>query len=122
MQRVDLQLQSYHPYFILTTLLLAGLTESARAQALFITDQVMPEVLTATHLYQPPAAVPGSVSIIDQALITASGARNITDLLRLVPGMLVVPDSSNLTTVNYHGTSPGQARRLQVLIDAFFKG
>src|SRR5690554_903825 len=31
--------------------------------------------------------------------------------------MLVVPDSSNLGTVNYHGTSPGQARRLQVLID-----
>ena len=117
MQRVHLQLRSYHPYFILTTLLMAGLTESARAQDLFITDQVMPEVLTATHLYQPPAAVPGSVSIIDQALITASGARNITDLLRLVPGLLVVPDSSNLTTVNYHGTSPGQARRLQVLID-----
>lgn len=31
--------------------------------------------------------------------------------------MLVVPESGNLTTVNYHGTSPGQARRLQVLID-----
>ena len=84
---------------------------------LFISDDALPEVLTATHLYQAPAAVPGSVSTIDQELIEASGARNITDLLRLVPGMLVVPDSSNLGTVNYHGTSPGQARRLQVLID-----
>ncbi|WP_256663385.1 TonB-dependent siderophore receptor [Pseudomonas sp. C27(2019)] len=89
----------------------------AHASDLFINDQAVPEVLTATHLYQPPAAVPGSISSIDRELIVASGARNITDVLRLVPGMLVVPDSGNLTTVNYHGTSPGQARRLQVLID-----
>ncbi|MFB0961889.1 MAG: TonB-dependent receptor [Pseudomonas sp.] len=87
------------------------------ADDLFISDEALPEVLTATHLYQAPAAVPGSVSTIDQELIEASGARNITDLLRLIPGMLVVPDSSNLVTVNYHGSSPGQARRLQVLID-----
>lgn len=91
--------------------------EYSYADDLFISDQTIPEILTATHLHQPPAAVPGSMTTIDQQLINASGARNITDLLRLVPGMLVVPDSSNLTTVNYHGTSPGQARRLQVLID-----
>lgn len=94
-----------------------GLPHFAYAGDLFINDQAVPEVLTATHLYQPPAAVPGSISTIDRELIVASGARNITDVLRLVPGMLVTPDSGNLTTVNYHGTSPGQARRLQVLID-----
>lgn len=99
------------------TVLMLGLSHCAYADDLFFSDHTMPEVLTATHLYQPPAAVPGSISTIDQELINASGARNLTDLLRLVPGMLVVPDSSNLTTVNYHGTSPGQARRLQVLID-----
>ena len=100
--------------------LLAGLCSPVfanYAEDLFISDAGLPEILTATHLYQAPAAVPGSISTIDQELIAASGARDIIDLLRLVPGMLVVPDSSNLGTVNYHGTSPGQARRLQVLID-----
>ena len=106
--------------FLSWAVIVPGLISTAHASHtddLFISDAALPEVLTATHLYQAPAAVPGSVSTIDRELIVASGARNIIDLMRLVPGMLVVPDSSNLGTVNYHGTSPGQARRLQVLID-----
>lgn len=102
---------------LLHTFLALGITHTAHANDLFVADMALPEVLTATHLYQPPAAVPGSVSTIDQELIISSGARNLTDLLRLVPGMLVAPDSGNLTSVNYHGTNLNQARRLQVLID-----
>jgi len=117
LQQIQTKRAYLQPSIVLTSLLVMATAESGYADDLFFSDQAIPEVLTATHLYQPPAAVPGSVTIIDQQLINASGARNITDLLRLVPGMLVVPDSSNLTTVNYHGTSPGQARRLQVLID-----
>lgn len=82
----------------------------------FLEIQPLPEVLTATRLRQAPAAVPGSITILDRSLIRASGARQIPELLRLVPGMLVIPDG-NLTTVNYHGSSAGQARRLQVLVD-----
>lgn len=106
--------------FVNSTLLWSGLFNVAYANHagdIFLSDHELPEVLTATHLYQAPAAVPGSVTTIDQELIAASGVRNIIELMRLVPGMLVVPDSSNLGTVNYHGSSPGQARRLQVLID-----
>ena len=117
MQQTHLKRAYLQSSMVLTSLLVMATAETAYADDLFFSDQTIPEVLTATHLYQPSAAVPGSVTILDQQLINASGARNITDLLRLVPGMLVVPDSSNLTTVNYHGTSPGQARRLQVLID-----
>lgn len=84
---------------------------------LFDNSQAMPEVLTATRLKQSPAAVPGSVTVLDSALIKASGARSLPELLRLVPGMLVVPQSGNLTTVNYHGSSANQARRMQVLVD-----
>ncbi|WP_455233630.1 TonB-dependent receptor plug domain-containing protein [Geopseudomonas aromaticivorans] len=76
----------------------------------------LPEILTATRLRQAPAAVPGSMSVIDRRLIKASGARTLPELLRLVPGMLVVPEG-NVTTVNYHGSSAGQARRMQVLVD-----
>ena len=102
---------------LLAPVFVLSLAHAAHSDDLFIQDLALPEVLTATHLHQPPAAVPGSISSIDHELIVASGARNITDLLRFIPGMLVVPDSGNLTTVNYHGSSPGQARRLQVLID-----
>ena len=116
MQRINLPRTFLNWAFLLLPGLLS-ITLTGYADDLFISDAALPEVLTATHLYQAPAAVPGSISTIDQALIAASGARNIIDVLRLVPGMLVVPNSGNLTTVNYHGTSPGQARRLQVLID-----
>ncbi|THG84474.1 TonB-dependent receptor [Pseudomonas sp. A-1] len=93
--------------------LLAG---AAAAEDLFVGAADLPEVLTATRLQQSPAEVPGSVTVLDRELIRASGARELPELLRLVPGMLVVPDG-NLTTVNYHGSNAAQARRLQVLVD-----
>ena len=80
------------------------------------TSAPLPQVLTATRLRQAPAAVPGSMSVIDAELIKASGARTLSELLRLVPGMLVVP-SGNLSTVNYHGSNAAEARRMQVLVD-----
>lgn len=92
-------------------------TGAASAEDLFLGATALPEVLTATRLQQAPAAVPGSVSVLDRALIRASGARSLPELLRLVPGMLVVPQSGSQTTVNYHGSSANQARRLQVLVD-----
>lgn len=88
----------------------------AHAIELFLGTGSLPEVLTATRLQQAPAAVPGSISVLDRELIRASGAREITELLRLVPGMLVIPEGS-ATTVNYHGGLGAGARRLQVLVD-----
>jgi len=89
----------------------------AIAEDLFVASPDLPEVLTATRLQQAPAEVPGSVSVLDRELIRASGARDLAELLRLVPGMLVVPQSGNTATVNYHGSNANQARRLQVLVD-----
>lgn len=91
-------------------------TTEVPADDLFVDAADLPQVLTATRLQQSPAEVPGSVSVLDRALIRASGARDLAELLRLVPGMLVVSDG-NLTTVNYHGSNAAQARRLQVLVD-----
>ena len=98
--------------------LLFGLSGSSLAGAydVFLDNPPLPEILTATRLHQPPAAVPGSISVIDRQLIESSGARELTELLRLVPGMLVVPDGS-ATNVNYHGGPGASARRLQVLVD-----
>ncbi|EJM76994.1 TonB-dependent receptor plug domain-containing protein [Pseudomonas sp. GM55] len=87
------------------------------ADDLFLDSEPLPQVLTATRLKQSPAAVPGSMTVIDSALIHASGARDISELLRLVPGMMVGNISGNQAAVNYHGTNATEARRLQVLID-----
>ncbi|WP_458717463.1 TonB-dependent receptor plug domain-containing protein [Pseudomonas gregormendelii] len=87
------------------------------ADDLFLDGEPLPQVLTATRLKQSPAAVPGSMTVIDGQLITASGARDISELLRLVPGMMVGNISGNQAAVNYHGTSASEARRMQVLID-----
>lgn len=89
----------------------------ALADDLFLDSEPLPQVLTATRLKQSPAAVPGSMTVIDSALIHASGARDISELLRLVPGMMVGNISGNQATVNYHGTNANEARRMQVLID-----
>jgi iron complex outermembrane receptor protein len=87
------------------------------ADDLFLDSEPLPQVLTATRLKQSPAAVPGSMTVIDSALIHASGARDISELLRLVPGMMVGNINGNQAAVNYHGTNATQARRMQVLID-----
>ncbi|VVQ32364.1 TonB-dependent receptor plug domain-containing protein [Pseudomonas fluorescens] len=84
---------------------------------LFMDNEALPQVLTATRLKQTPAEVPGSMTVLDSELINASGARDISELLRLVPGMMVGNISGNQAAVNYHGTNASEARRMQVLID-----
>ncbi|WP_318652111.1 TonB-dependent receptor [Pseudomonas sp. PDM14] len=100
----------------LLSLLALVTTTPLVADDLFIDDAV-PEVLTATRLKQAPAAVPGSMTVLDRALIEATGARDIPELMRLVPGMMVGYLSGHESTVNYHGTNVTEARRMQVLID-----
>ncbi|MET1077312.1 MAG: TonB-dependent receptor [Pseudomonas sp.] len=87
------------------------------ADDLFVDTQALPEVLTATRLKQAPAAVPGSITVLDAGLIKASGARDLAELLRLVPGMMIGYRNGNQATANYHGSNVTEARRLQVLVD-----
>jgi iron complex outermembrane recepter protein len=103
-----------YPRLLLLTALLGG---SAMADDLFIDNTDLPQVLTATRLKQSPAAVPGSMTVLDNELIRASGARDIPELLRLVPGMMIGYGAGNQPTVNYHGSNVNDARRMQVLID-----
>ncbi|MDF1629173.1 MAG: TonB-dependent receptor [Alcanivoracaceae bacterium] len=80
-------------------------------------DDSMPVVLTPARLSQPLSQVPASVTIIDRELIEATGAREIYQLLQLVPGMSAVKVDGNVPTVSYHGTQARDVRRMQVLID-----
>lgn len=87
------------------------------AQDFAFGDQEMPVVLSATRLKQAVADAPASITIIDRQMISQSGAREIPDLLRLVPGMMVGYEKGWEAFVSYHGTSADMARRMQVLID-----
>lgn len=77
----------------------------------------MPEVLTATRLRQPALDSPSSITVIDREEILASGARDVAELMRLVPGFQVEYFSAHKPVVTYHGLADDFARRLQVLVD-----
>lgn len=77
----------------------------------------MPIVLAGTRLAQRLDAAPVAVSVIDRAMIEASGAREIEDVLRLAPGMIVGHSDGNTAFVTYHAIADRYARRMQVLID-----
>ena len=77
----------------------------------------MPLVLSASRLAQPISESPASISVIDRATIEASGALNIPDVLRLVPGFQVSHLSGQNLTAQYHGMADQNPKRMQVLID-----
>jgi iron complex outermembrane recepter protein len=82
----------------------------------YFLDQV-PVVLSATRLAQPQYEAPVAVTVIDRAMIEASGALDIPDLLRLVPGFQVAHSRGHTASATYHGLADEHARRMQVLVD-----
>jgi iron complex outermembrane receptor protein len=77
----------------------------------------LPVVLSASRLAQPVNETPAAVTVIDQAMIRASGFRDIPDLLRLVPGFSVAYTRDNTWAIGYHGMADAFSRRFQVLVD-----
>lgn len=77
----------------------------------------LPKVLTVSRLVQPASEAPGSVTVIDREMIKASAARNVGDLMRLVPGFQVAPPSQESPRITYHGLGEEYPPRVQVLID-----
>lgn len=79
-----------------------------------------PVILSVTRLPQKTNEVPASVTVIDREMIDASGATEIAELFRLVPGFQVghyIATDGHRTSVSYHGNSDQYARRMQVLVD-----
>lgn len=77
----------------------------------------MPVVLTASRLEQPLKDVPGAVTVIDRATIRRSGARDVAELLRLVPGYLVSGFSGAEPNAAYHAPQDDYGVRNLVLVD-----
>lgn len=94
---------------------LADPVDTAYSESVFLED--LPVVLTASRLSQPLADAPNAVTVIDREMIKASGARQIVDLFRLVPGMYVGSSGANTAFVSLNGVSDQYSRRMQVLVD-----
>ncbi|MBT0568767.1 TonB-dependent receptor [Curvibacter sp. CHRR-16] len=78
----------------------------------------VPVVLSVSRLSQPLHEAPGAVTILDQAFIRASGARNVADLLRLVPGFQSTTSyETDVSTAAYHGRVDDFSSRMQVLVN-----
>lgn len=78
----------------------------------------LPVIASASRLPQRLADAPTSVTVIDRELIKASGARDLNDIFRLVPGFQTYPNNTEAARVTYHGLSDDKySSRLQVLID-----
>ena len=104
--------------FLSIQALLLTLARAASADGLGFEDSIaIPTVISATRLQQSILDTPASITVIDRAMIRALGARELPDILRLVPGMVAGRESGSESFVGYHGTSADGARRMQVLVD-----
>ena len=85
----------------------------------FLSD--LPVVVSATRMHQSLADTPASMTVIDREMIRDSGAWDVADLFRLVPGMYVAYNVDKEVVpghvVSYHGMADPYAKRMQILID-----
>ena len=78
----------------------------------------VPVVLSVSRLPQRLDETPGAVTIIDRQMIRMSGARDVADLLRLVPGFRVTNSfESNTPQGSYHTTLGDYSNHIQVMVD-----
>jgi len=79
--------------------------------------EAIPTVLTVSRLEQPLRDAPGAVTVIDRAMIRRSGARDVAELLRLVPGYLVAGATGATPNAAYHVPQDSYGIRNLVLVD-----
>lgn len=81
----------------------------------------LPAVVSATRMRQSLADTPAAMTIIDREMIRDSGAWDVADLFRLVPGMYVAYNVDKEVVpghvVSYHGMADPYAKRMQILVD-----
>ena len=109
----------YSLFFISTTIFASVQNNISPTIGLTEIDYLesVPIVLSATRLSQPIDAAPAAITVITKKMIDASGAQEIGDLLRLVPGFQVGYFNGIAMSLTYHGFSGNYDRRLQILID-----
>ncbi len=111
-------LKRYSPLLCLSICLLAGASYGA-GQGISEEDVLgdIPMVNIASRFEQPLKHAPASVTIIDRALLDASGAQTWADIFRLVPGFQSYAVNGNRYGVSYHGFGKDFPNRLDVMVD-----
>ncbi len=100
--------------------LVAVVAHGAEGGAQLTEDEFLgeiPMVYAASRLPQRTQDAAGAITVIDREQIRASGARDITDLFRTVPGFQVGVSTGGKPVVTYHGLSGATSQRLQVYVD-----
>jgi iron complex outermembrane receptor protein len=77
----------------------------------------IPTVFAASRLPQAAADSPVVTTVLDRETIRASGARDLVELFRLVPGFVVGYAGAGRPVAAYHGLSGQFSQRMQVLLD-----
>lgn len=100
-------------------MLLAFLAAPAAAQEVSEKDYFgdLPVVLSVSRLAQPLKEVPGAVTVIDRDTIRRSGAREVAEVLRLVPGFLFTSRNGANPQASYHSGMDVFGSRMQVYVD-----
>lgn len=102
-------------FIVLTAAWLSGTAWAADEEAYF---SELPIVASVSRLPQRLADAPTSVTVVDREMIKASGARDLNDIFRLVPGFQTYPNNTESARATYHGMGDGDySSRVQVLID-----
>lgn len=102
-------------WLLLSALPLWSSASDTTAESDFFGD--MPLVLTASRMSKPLLEAPATVSIIDKKTIESSGAREVAELFRLVPGFIVGYFNGNTPVVSYQGLGGEFTRQIQVQVD-----
>lgn len=105
-----------HTYSWCLLLTLLSISSARGEEDLFLSE--LPIIASASRLPQRLQDSPASVSVIDKAMIKAMGARDVSDILRIVPGFQTFVRNTVSPRVTYHGIPDAeQSSRIQVLID-----
>ena len=81
----------------------------------FLSD--LPVVLSVSRLPQRLDETPGAVTVLDRNMIRLSGARDVADLLLLVPGFQSSASfEGDAPQASYHGGFSAYSGRIQVLV------
>ena len=97
-----------------------GATTAPASRAVSESDYLadVPTVISVSRLAQPLADTPGAVTILAREFIRMTGARELIDVLRFVPGFQTTTSyEADATTATYHGRNDDFPNRIQVLID-----
>ena len=100
---------------MLLVLLAAPVAAQKVSEADYFGD--LPVVLSVSRLAQPLDEVPGAVTVIDRDTIRRSGARDLAEVLRLVPGFLLTYRNGANPQAVYHSGMDTYGARMQVYVD-----